>query len=563
MSFKERMSKQNNSIKVLLRKLKRHDTIVVAIAVVIALALSGGLIYLTTPAVTASAKQEFEQTEKENNEKTIEKLDELSSYLDGLDKSLIESQKSISSFSELSSAEKDAAKEYSEKNTERITNTVTDKVTGLGHDLTTLHNTITNTQTNIEKLKETIEKESGEMTREQSESLSKINSDLDNIKSEYGKAQENTKSLIEELEKQIKSGDETLSKDMAGRYQELLDKLNGMNTQFEKDNTAAIDSFKSELGSLETKINGLFEKIDAQMSQSNENLSNKFDTSFTEVNTNIDNKFESMNGSVQGNFEELKNLINTQMQDVNDRFNQVFTSVGNGKKLLASALLTKNIIVGEDATFAEIAKAIEEVPVEIVLDNGDVAGEIEYDYHFHTDGQDNECDESLISEDRQGGCYTEAVYHEHTDACYKIRNKYNYWTYWGVEDLGYAYDGAPGVAFHKYHCPYCGHTTYATDPSHPESSYDPDYVAYRHGEIRSVVQEKELICGVEEGALEGFKTSCGLVHGQVVSARIVFADEYASYNTTQPNASSSDAGSEESGEESGEESSEEGTEELP
>ena len=192
MSFKERMSKQNNSIKVLLRKLKRHDTIVVAIAVVIALALSGGLIYLTTPAVTASAKQEFEQTEKENNEKTIEKLDELSSYLDGLDKSLIESQKSISSFSELSSAEKDAAKEYSEKNTERITNTVTDKVTGLGHDLTTLHNTITNTQTNIEKLKETIEKESGEMTREQSESLSKINSDLDNIKSEYGKAQENT-----------------------------------------------------------------------------------------------------------------------------------------------------------------------------------------------------------------------------------------------------------------------------------------------------------------------------------------------------------------------------------
>ena len=55
MNFKERMSKQNNSIKVLLRKLKRHDTIVVAIAVVIALALSGGLIYLTTPAVTASA----------------------------------------------------------------------------------------------------------------------------------------------------------------------------------------------------------------------------------------------------------------------------------------------------------------------------------------------------------------------------------------------------------------------------------------------------------------------------------------------------------------------------
>ena len=32
-------------------------------------------------------------------------------------------------------------------------------------------------------------------------------------------------------------------------------------------------------------------------------------------------------------------------------------------------------------------------------------------------------------------------------------------------------------------------------------------------------------------------TACELVYGQVVAARITFADEYASYNTTQPNAS--------------------------
>ena len=555
MSFKERMSKQNNSIKVLLHKLKRHDTIVVAIAVVIALALSGGLIYLTTPAVTASAKQELEQTENENNEKTIEKLDELSSYLDGLDKSLIESQKSINSFSELSSAEKDAAKEYSEKNTEKITNTVNDKVTGLGHDLTTLHNTITNTQTNIEKLKETIEKESGEMTREQSESLAKINSDLDNIKSEYGKAQENTKSLIEELQKQIKSGDESLSKDMAGKYQELLDKLNGMNTQFEKDNSEAIDSFKSELGSLETKINGLFEKIDAQVSQSNEELTNKFDTSFNQVNTNIDNQFETMNGSFQGNFDELKNHINTKMQDVEDKFNQVFTSVGNGKRLLASALLTKNIIVDEDATFAEIAGAIERIPVEIVLDNGDVAGEVEYDYHFHADGQGNECDEALVSEDRQGGCYMEPVYHEHTDGCYEVKTTYHFWTPIGVIDHGESFKGGPGERFHEYYCPYCKETFYRTDPGHVEVTTDYNYMIYRQGVLWNVEEQKELKCGVGDGALEGYKTSCGLTHGQVVSARIVFANEYSSYNTTQPNASPEDTSSVEN--------SEEGTKELP
>ncbi len=537
MSFKERMSKQNNSIKVLLRKLKRHDTIVVAIAVVIALALSGGLIYLTTPAVTASAKQELEQTEKENNEKTIEKLDELSSYLDGLDKSLEESQKSINSFSELSSAEKDAVKEYSEKNTEKITNTVTDKVTGLGHDLTTLHNTITNTQTNIEKLKETIEKESGEMTSEQSESFAKINSDLDNIKAEYGKAQENTKSLIEELEKQIKSGDESLSKDMADKYQDLLDNLNGMNSQFEKDNAAAIDSFKSELGSLETKINGLFEKIDAQVSQSNEELTNKFDTSFNQVNTNIDNKFESMNGSVQGNFEELKNHINTKMQDIDNKFNQVFTSVGNGKRLLASALLTKNVVINEDARFEDIARAIEGIPVEIVLDNGDVAGKIEYDYHFHSDGTGNQTNEDLVSEDRQGGCYTEAKYHEHNYECYKISFRYYYWTPNGVVDQGDAFTGGPGENFHKYYCPYCGATFYRTDPGHTEVTSDYNYMMSRGGRPEKIEEIRDVICGKDEGSLEGYKTDCGLVHGQVVAARITFAEEYSSYNTTQPNAS--------------------------
>lgn len=565
MNFKERMTKQNNSIKVLLRKLKKHDTIVVAIAVVIALALSGGLIYLTTPAVTATAKQEFEQTEKENNEKTIEKLDELSSYLDGLDKSLEESQKSINSFSELNSKENNAAKEYSEKNTEKITNTVTDKVTGLGHDLTTLHDTITNTQTNIEKLKETIEKESGEMSSEQSESFAKINSDLDNIKSEYEKAQENTKSLLDELQKLIKSGDANLSKDMADKYQQLFDELTDMNSQFEKDNAAAIDSFKSELGSLETKINGLFEKIDAQMSQSNESLSNKVDTSFTQVNTNIDNKFESMNGAVQVNFDELKNHINTQMQDVNNKFDQVFTSVGNGKRLLASALLTKNVVINEDAKFEDIARAIEGIPVEIVLDNGDVAGEIEYDYHFHTDGTGNQTNEDLVPEDRQGGCYMEAKYHEHNYECYKISFRYHFWTPYGVVDQGEAFTGGPGEYFHRYYCPHCGATFYRTDPGHIESTTDYNYMISRGGRPERIEEIRDVICGKDEGSLEGYKTVCGLVHGQVVAARITFAEQYSSYNTTKPNATLEDFVNEENTEDSNEEviveSSEESSEE--
>ena len=593
MNFKERMSKQNNSIKVLLRKLKRHDTIVVAIAVVIALALSGGLIYLTTPVVTASTRAELQQTEKENNEKTIEKLDELSGYLNGLDKSLEESQKSINSFNEKNSAEKLESLKNSEKNTEKITNTVNDKVIGLGNDLSNLHNTITNTQTNIEKLKETIEKESGQSSKERSESMAQINTELENIKSGYDKAQHSTKELIDELQKQIKSGDETMSKDMAKQYRDLLDKLGEMNTKFEQDNSAAIDSFKNELGSLEAKIGGLFEKLDAQVSRSNEEITNKIDANstqvsryneeitnkidanstqvsryneeitnkidanltqvsrskeeitnkidanLTQVNNNIDNKFDNMNGSVQGNFDELKNYIGQQMKDIDDRFNAVFTSVSDGKKLLASALLTKNIVIKEDATFREIAKAIENVPTQIVLDRGDVAGKVEYDYHFHTDGTGKECNESTVGANRKGGCYNTAVTHTHTSACYKETTRYTYWTNEGVVDKGFSHEGAPGVRFHLYYCPYCNQSMLRTDPGHIEITDDANYMVQRKGRPQSTEQVRTLACGLGQGQLMGYKTSCGMTHGQVTSARITFADDYASYNTEKPNASGS------------------------
>ena len=129
MKLKEKWTKQNNSVKLLLKKLRRHDTVVVAIAVVIALVLCGGLIYLSTPVVTASAKEELEQTEMENSEKTIEKLDELSEYLNGLDKSIAESKDSMNSFYEKNGENK----LLSEKNTEKITTTVTDKVNNLGN----------------------------------------------------------------------------------------------------------------------------------------------------------------------------------------------------------------------------------------------------------------------------------------------------------------------------------------------------------------------------------------------------------------------------------------------
>ena len=106
MNFRGKWDKQNNSVKLLLKKLKRHDTLVVAVAVIIALVLCGGLIYISTPVAMATAKEEFAESEKENKEATNEKLDELHEYLTELDKSIVDSKNGLDSFYELTKEDK-------------------------------------------------------------------------------------------------------------------------------------------------------------------------------------------------------------------------------------------------------------------------------------------------------------------------------------------------------------------------------------------------------------------------------------------------------------------------
>lgn len=456
MKFKERMSKQNNSVKVLLKKLKRHDTVVVAIAVVIALILSGGLIYLTTPAVTATAKQEFEESEKESNEKTIEKLDELSEYLTGLDKSLEESQKSISSFNEISGTNSDK---------------VSEKVTGIGNDMSTLHTTISSTQTNIERLKETIEKGSELSSKERADSLLQIDNELDAIKEQYDKAQENTKSLMDEIQAKIKSGDESITKEMSDQYTDLLKKLGALNTQMADENSKAIDSITT----LNTSMDDSFSSLNTSM-----------DDSFSSLNTSITNQFTNISQGQINNTEELKALIGSYHQAVTDSF----TSVANGKQLVASALATKNIQVADDASFEEICNGIMSIETQVVAEN--LVGEVVFTYHHHTNGEDGIGDSNEIIDDQygndyessvQGGCFTRPYYHIYYSkpmqreyqlfhATNKNGDDYVYWGCGACSSWQYKYDdfyGCDNAPIHQ-----CGTVTvdkWTSEPTAEESSY--------------------------------------------------------------------------------------------
>ena len=504
MNLKEKWTKQNNSVKMLLRKLKRHDTVVVGVAVVIAVILCGGLIYLSTPVVAASAKDELVEAQGKESEQTIEKLDELSEYLNGLDKSITESKDSMTSF-----YEKDG-----EKNTEKMTNTVTEKVGSLGKDLSSLHETITRTGTDIDSLREMIEKGSEESDKSITEKFTNIYNNLEEIENTYNQTHENTKSLIEEVENALKSGDEKLSKDLLERYTELLAKLNESNESLSKQNSDNLKEFKEEIGSL------------------NDQLTKRLNELSVGINTNIDNQFTTMNVSFENDMTGLKTFLAGEMASVNYKVDQVFQRVSNGKKLLASALLTKNVQIREDATFKEIAKAIESIPVKIVLDKDDVPGKVIYDYHYHIDGMGNVCDEEYVPIENKGGCYTEEYLHSHTDECYITTVYYSYRTDRDVDNLHYARDNWDGKAIYRFRCNHCHYEFEGTNGYHTESTTNYSVAQARQKHGVTTHEQKTLICTKPVGTLMGYKTSCNLLHGQVVAAKVVFSEGYEKYNTS-------------------------------
>ena len=518
MNLKEKWTKQNNSVKLLLKKLKRHDTLVVAIAVVIAVIMCGGLIYLSTPVVAASAKDEIDKTMVKDNEETIEKLDELSEYLDGLDKSITEGKDSISSFYEKDGADK----LLNEKNTEKMTSTVTEKVTGLGKDMAGLHDSISKTGEDIEKLREMIEKGDKESADAIADGITNIYNNLSEIENTYNKTQDNTKSLIEEVQSALKNGDEQLSKELMDKYQDLLNKLTETNTQLSDQNTKSLQDFKEEIGGLTSLINSKFNDLSLDMSRE-----------MTGINTSLDSYFNTMNLSMDGDVSELKSYISGEIDVVNGKLEEVFQFVSDGKKSLASALLTKGVEVRQDASFAEIAEGILNIPVNIVLEEGGAPGKISYIYHYHTDGAGTECHEEYVPADRKGGCYNKEYYHKHTDDCYNINVTYTYWTNKSVERIGYSHDNHEGKPRNKYKCNFCGSKFVNEDRGHYEVTGDPSVMNSRRTGDFYTNTTRTLKCSIPTGTLLGYTTDCNMLHGQIVAAKIVYTEGYENYNSAQ------------------------------
>ncbi|MBR4358739.1 MAG: hypothetical protein IKQ00_12540 [Butyrivibrio sp.] len=566
MNLRERWEKQNNSVKLLMKKLRRHDTFVVTVAVVIALVLCGGLIYMSTPVVAASARDQVVEKENKNNEKTTEKLDELHNYLTDIDKMIVKNQKGIDSY-------------YEKTNNDRIegdktTDTVKEKVVGLGTDLRNIHTSVNSTETRIESLKELIESGNGETREKAAKEFDAIGKDIENIKIEYENVKKQNKDLMEKLDDairtEVKNGNEKISTDSIKRYEELLSKLTEFDKELEKRNVESVADLKSEFESLSEALGKrVDEKIDDYNSESKargealdqkienynsdnkamgdalgekiENYNSESKARGDKIDERITNVNSDINNNINANINGIKGYIDEKTAGISNKLDQVFQRVSNGKKLLASALLTKGVKIKEDATFMEFARAIEKIPTQVVVDSGDTAASIEYDYHYHKDGRGQNCGDNLVATDRYGGCFTTPVYHRHSDACYRTVNTYIISTTKDTRNRGHVKDYHDGTPVYSYECKYCGARFNDTHARHEETVYSLEEARDRNGRVERVITDTVLVCNKNESTVEGYSPSCGFAHGQVVSAHIKFNGRYSGYNSTVPAIKSSGA----------------------
>ena len=403
MKLFRKKEKGTNSVKELLKKLKRHDTKVVAIAVIIALVLSGGLIYISTPIVATKTSEEFVESERQANQDTVDKLGEIGNYLNELDKVVTSNQESLNSISEKT--------DTGEGKTE-----ITEKVTNLDNKLKEVHTSISGTSSRIENLKTIIEKGDEDNKEQINKEFKEITSEITLVKEQYDSANQQIKEIMDKLKKEIDSGNKELGEKVAQNQKALLNELTSMDKNMESKSSQSLTQFQKDIETLSESVDKKFEAYQKAMDTNIEEVNNKIQRNrddvsgeiqknkedinnelqrnredvrgelqknkddinselqrnrddinngiqgvnkdIEEVNNNVSNNFNIMNKSVGDGFGDLKTCIENSKTELNNKLDSVFQRVSDGKNQLVSTLLTFGISVKKDAKFNDIDEGI-------------------------------------------------------------------------------------------------------------------------------------------------------------------------------------------------------------
>lgn len=371
-----------------------------------------------------------------------------------------------------------------------------------------LKNLVQEVRTTEEKNRELWTQEQTQLTEQQKQLLKEVEESRQETIRSLALVESNLKNMLESDMVQITATFGSLTAELQTRVQELSALLENRMNRVDQ-NLSGLDKNVTGLGNnisgLSENVNGLNENVDG-VGKNVESLftrigelDNGMQTNLTTLQQTFAKQFGDLNVSAGQNTEELKSYLEELNNGLKQDMNQVFTSVSNGKKKLASALLTKGVSTNEDATFAQLTEAILNIDQKLVIGVEEIPGTIRYQYHYHVDASGNQ--PHTEKSDTAGGCYTGTHGHVHSveDGCYKEESYHVH----RDDCSGYPVwvDWAPGVE------PYWG-------------------FIYTCGEPANATR-RVLICSKQAGSTDYYVPSCGLADGQIIGAEIVYDQAHA------------------------------------
>ena len=371
-----------------------------------------------------------------------------------------------------------------------------------------LKNLVQEVRTTEEKNRELWTQEQTQLTEQQKQLLKEVEESRQETIRSLALVESNLKNMLESDMVQITAAFGSLTAELQTRVQELSTLLENRMNRVDQ-NLSGLDKNVNGLGNnisgLSENVNGLNENVDG-VGKNVESLftrigelDNGMQTNLTTLQQTFAKQFGDLNVSAGQNTEELKSYLEELNNGLKQDMNQVFTSVSNGKKKLASALLTKGVSTNEDATFAQLTEAILNIDQKLVIGVEEIPGTIRYQYHYHVDASGNQ--PHTEKSDTAGGCYTGTHGHVHSveDGCYKEESYHVH----RDDCSGYPVwvDWAPGVE------PYWG-------------------FIYTCGEPANATR-RVLICSKQAGSTDYYVPSCGLADGQIIGAEIVYDQAHA------------------------------------
>lgn len=409
---------------------------------------------------------------------------------------------------------------------------IDERVGFLSGQLEELHQQIEGTKADVEGILTSMESKEEVGKEEIKAAFELVESSLSLIQEKYMTTQEEVKSLLLELKQ---AEDEN--------HSELVAVLGQMETDMEERGQNSVSLLMESMDQLNKSYSASFDSLKSEMTNNFQDIDAGMNEQFHILNENLSSQYESLSVIVNDSDDTLRQYLENSFAGIDNKLQSVFTYVSDGKRLLASALLTKGVSCREDATFMEIYQAILNIPQQTVIDVEKLPGTISYEYHYHTDADGNSPHAERVSgaggcytipiyhvhtgSSAGGGCYIKAVYHSHDSSCYTYGLIHECHTVktnsHGTDEIGRAW----------YTWTYsCGATVTGTsgDGYHGHNTYGNVLNCNKEGAI----DHYEPGCGKDGNTVEGYRPGCGLSDGQIIKAHIVYDQNGISMMSLEP-----------------------------